>query len=59
MTKLRLSILLASGLCLVGGICAGAMSLASGAIDQAVAFAWPGLGAAIALALTAPGEPVK
>ncbi|XBQ16621.1 MAG: hypothetical protein ABL308_01810 [Oceanicaulis sp.] len=56
MTKMRLLMLAASGVCLASGLTAGALIALSGSIDQAVAFTWPGLGAAIAFGLITPGE---
>lgn len=38
------------------GTYAGAINLASGLIDQAIAFSWPGFAAAIVLALAAPSR---
>ena len=59
MTRLRLFTLAAATLAALGGLAAGALSLMGGALDQAVAFTWPGLAAGIALALAAPGESVR
>lgn len=56
MSRMRLLILAAAALCAAGGICAGALSLLVGAVDQAVAFTWPGLAGGIGLALLAPGK---
>lgn len=39
------------------GLAAGGVSLAAGLVDQAIAFTWPSLGGALALALAAPGRP--
>ncbi len=55
----RLIILLSAVGIAMGGLLAGALSLMGGAIDQAVAFTWPGLAGAVALALMAPGRPAK
>ena len=55
----RLIILAAAGVIALGGLLAGALSLMGGAVDQAVAFTWPGLAGAVALALIAPGRPAK
>ena len=57
--SLRLIILAMAGVIALGGLLAGALSLLGGAIDQAVAFTWPGLAGAMALALMAPGRPAK
>lgn len=57
MTKLRLLMLAASGVCLAASLAAGALIAMHGSIDQAVAFTWPGLGAAIGVGLMTPGEP--
>jgi len=56
MSRMRLLMLAAAALCAVCGVAAGALSLLGGAIDQAVAFTWPGLAGAIGLALMAPGK---
>lgn len=56
MTKLRLILLVAAALSALSGLTAGALSLMGGAVDQAVAFTWPGLAIAISLALAIPGE---
>lgn len=48
--------LAAAALCAASGLCAGALSLLGGAVDQAVAFTWPGLAGAVGLALLAPGK---
>jgi len=55
--RLRLIILFAAVCAALIGLTAGALSLMGGAVDQAVAFTWPGLASAIALALMAPGRP--
>lgn len=55
----RLIILAFAALIAIGGLLAGALSLMGGALDQAVAFTWPGLAGAVALALIAPGRPAK
>lgn len=52
--SLRLIILAASVLAALSGLAAGAFSLMGGAIDQAVAFTWPGLASSIILALIVP-----
>lgn len=56
MLRLRLILLAAAALAAAGGLTAGALSLLSGAVDQAVAFTWPGLAGAVTLALLAPGR---
>ncbi|MBL4539169.1 hypothetical protein [Oceanicaulis sp. UBA2681] len=55
----RLIILAFAAITAIGGLLAGALSLMGGALDQAVAFTWPGLAGAVALALIAPGRPAK
>ncbi|WP_439636564.1 hypothetical protein [Oceanicaulis sp.] len=55
----RLIILAFAAVVAIGGLLAGALSLMGGALDQAVAFTWPGLAGAVALALMAPGRPAK
>ncbi|VXC97037.1 hypothetical protein [Oceanicaulis alexandrii] len=55
----RLIILAIAAITAIGGLLAGALSLMGGALDQAVAFTWPGLAGAVALALIAPGRPAK
>ena len=55
--RMRLIFLAAAGLAALSGLTAGALSLMGGAIDQAVAFTWPGLAGAVALALIAPARP--
>lgn len=52
--SLRLIILAASVLAALSGLAAGALSLLGGAVDQAVAFTWPGLASSIMLALLTP-----
>ncbi len=59
MTRLRLISLCAAGLCAAGGLAVGALCLMDGALDQAVAFTWPGLAAAVAFALFTPGDAVR
>ena len=56
MPRTRLLILVIAALCAAGGITAGALALMAGAVDQAVAFTWPGLAGAVSLALLAPGK---
>lgn len=56
MTKLRLILLAAAAVSALSGLTAGALSLMGGAVDQAVAFTWPGLAVAISLALVVPGK---
>ena len=55
----RLIILAIAAITAIGGLLAGALSLMGGALDQAVAFTWPGLAGAVSLALIAPGRPAK
>ena len=56
MAHMRLISLGFAAVCAGAGLTAGALCLMAGAIDQAVAFTWPGLAAGIAFALAAPGE---
>lgn len=56
MTRLRLISLVAAALCAAGGLATGTLCLMAGAVDQAVAFTWPGLAGAIAFALFTPGD---
>ena len=56
MTRIRLLILAAAGVCAAAGLGAGAWALSAGAVDQAVAFTWQGLAGAVSLALLAPGN---
>ncbi len=56
MTRLRLVFVLSAVLAAGAGIAAGAASLMHGAVDQAVAFTWPGVAASIALMLIAPSQ---
>jgi hypothetical protein len=56
MTRLRLGILFCAVLAAGAGLAAGAASLMQGAIDQAVAFTWPGVAASIALMLAMPSQ---
>lgn len=56
MTRTRLLILAAAAICAAGGVTAGAVALAGGMVDQAVAFTWPGLAGAVSLAILAPGK---
>jgi hypothetical protein len=56
MVRMRLILLAAAALAAFTGIAAGAASLSAGSIDQALAFTWPGLAAAVALALIAPAR---
>lgn len=55
MTRMRAILLSLSALLVLCGLGAGAFSLAQGGIDQAVALAWPGIGAGLTLALLTPG----
>ncbi len=55
MTPRHFSLLAAAGLAALG-VAAGGASLAAGLFDQAIAFVWPSLAAAVALALFAPGD---
>lgn len=41
------------------GASVGAVNLASGMIDQAIAFSWPGFATAIVLGLVTPKRPAK
>ena len=59
MMQLRLISLIAAGVCAAAGLATGAVCLMAGAIDQAVAFTWPGLAGAIFFALTAPGDVIR
>ena len=59
MTRLRLISLAAAGLSAAGGLAVGALCLMDGALDQAVAFTWPGLAGAVAFALFTPGEAIR
>ncbi|WP_158291554.1 hypothetical protein [Marinicauda algicola] len=54
--RTRFLILAASGGLALLGLSAGALSLAQGGIDQAIALSWPGLGAALALMLATPSR---
>lgn len=54
--RTRFFILAASGGLALLGLSAGALSLAQGGIDQAIALSWPGVGAALALLLALPGR---
>lgn len=54
--RFRFIILSASLGCAVLGLSAGAISLAAGTLDQAIALTWPGIGAALALMLAMPGR---
>ncbi|MGJ3233002.1 MAG: hypothetical protein ACFE0P_14525 [Oceanicaulis sp.] len=56
MTRMRLLILAAAAASAAAGVAAGAWALMGGAVDQAVAFTWPGLAGAVSLALMAPGK---
>ncbi|PWE16401.1 hypothetical protein DDZ18_13345 [Marinicauda salina] len=56
MTRPRFMMIAAAGGCAALGLTAGAVSLMSGMVDQAIALAWPGLGAAVLLALMMPGR---
>ena len=55
MTRLRAILLSLAGLLVLLGLGAGVFSLAHGDVDQAVALAWPGIGAGLSLALLTPG----
>lgn len=56
MMRVRL-ILMAASACLASlGVFAGAFGFANGTLDQAIAFAWPGLGAALALIMVMPSR---
>lgn len=54
--RTRFIILAASLGCAVLGLSAGALSLAAGTLDQAIALTWPGIGAALALMLAMPSR---
>lgn len=54
MTRLRPIMILSAAALAVFGLGAGAISLMLGSVDQAIAFAWPGIGAGLTLALLAP-----
>ena len=56
MTRLRLVLVLCAVLAAGAGCAAGAASLIQGAIDQAVAFTWPGVAASLALMLLIPSQ---
>ncbi|MEO1040490.1 MAG: hypothetical protein AAFX09_13205 [Pseudomonadota bacterium] len=56
MMNIRLISLAAAGGLASLGLAAGGASLAAGSIDQAIAFTWPSLGAALALVLAAPAR---
>ena len=59
MTRLRLISLAAAALCAAGGLATGTLCLMAGAVDQAVAFTWPGLAGAVTFALFTPGEAIR
>lgn len=50
----RLAMLAAASLTTLGGVSASAYSFTQGATEQAIAFGWPALAVALALALLAP-----
>ncbi|MCC5980841.1 MAG: hypothetical protein JJU26_03880 [Oceanicaulis sp.] len=54
MTRFRIILWLVLAGLVVLGLAAGGVSLSLGMIDQAIAFAWPSLGAALAVALLIP-----
>jgi len=54
MTHVRLLCLFGAGAMTLAGIAAAAAFGLNGAPDQAVAFSWPAIGAAVMLALAAP-----
>lgn len=56
--RVRLIILGSALLAASAGLAAGALSLMGGAVDQAVAFTWPGLAAAVSLSLIVPPKTV-
>jgi hypothetical protein len=56
MARLRLITLAAAAVCAAGGLATGTLCLMAGAVDQAVAFTWPGIAGAVAFALFAPGD---
>lgn len=54
MTRFRIMLWITLAGVLTLGLGAGGMSLATGLIDQAIAFTWPSAGAALAIALMIP-----
>lgn len=54
MTRFRIILWLVFAGIIALGLMAGGVSLSLGMIDQAIAFAWPSMGAAIAVALLIP-----
>lgn len=54
MSRFRIILWIALAGVLALGLSAGGMSLATGMIDRAIAFAWPSAGAALAIALLIP-----
>ncbi len=54
MTRFRISLWLVFAALIALGLAACGVSLSLGMIDQAIAFAWPSLGAALAVALLIP-----
>lgn len=54
MTRFRISLWIVFTGLIALGLTAGGVSLSLGMIDQAIAFAWPSMGAAIAVALLIP-----
>ncbi|MGP1274746.1 MAG: hypothetical protein ACQRW7_04935 [Caulobacterales bacterium] len=54
MTRFRILLWIAFAGVLALGLGAGGLSLATGLIDQAIAFTWPSAGAALAIALLIP-----
>lgn len=54
MTRFRIILWVAFAGLIGLGLAAGGFSLSLGMIDQAIAFAWPSMGAAIAVALLIP-----
>lgn len=54
MTRFRIMLWIAFTGVLALGLGAGGVSLATGLVDQAIAFTWPSAGAALAIALLIP-----
>jgi len=54
MTRFRIMLWIAFAGVLALGLTAGGLSLATGMVDQAIAFTWPSAGAALAIALIIP-----
>lgn len=56
MTHARLICLCVAAMAAAAGLAAAAVFGVQGALDQAIAFSWPAFGAAVTLALLAPGR---